>query len=62
MEDRDLLLGRVRTPGAVWAETRDDKEADELRDKARRFLDTDAKLDQRDVQRMIALLFSGRAS
>ncbi len=61
MELRDLLLGRVRTPGSHWAETRASKEAAELREKARRYLDADGKLDQRDIQRMVALLFLDRA-
>lgn len=60
MELRDELLGRPRTPGAVWAESPSEKEASELRDRARTFLDGQGSLSDQEVRRMLALIFVGR--
>jgi len=61
VDPRDEQLGRVRALGSVWSETPDQREASELRDRARAHLDDQGPLDDRDVKRMIALLFLGRA-
>jgi hypothetical protein len=62
VDQRDRAIGRIEVGRSVFVETIDDKEASELRDKARSFLDEEGTaLSDRDVRRMISLLFLGRA-
>lgn len=60
-DERDVAIGRIDVRGPVWLETPDQKEANDLRSKARRVLDEQGDLSNHDLKRMVSLLFLRRA-